>query len=258
MNQEPRIRYTLVRKVHPPTRANAHDAGLDFYAPVDLQLAQLQAVQPDSVKYGLVFVSGDRHYRFGDDKVGILHSAYNTLRYHPLVLADDTRIIDKIIISPNSRVLIPSGVRVLLEPANSMLMAANKSGIATKKGLIFGAEIVDSPYTGEVHISIINTTKDEVVIEMGQKQTQFIHVPFFESEPEEIPNSLYEEIAKTWGTRGSKAFGSSDKLKAVLDTNDLADIRGTMPDTSLEGVKVVKVPTLDYEDELAICDAQFT
>lgn len=260
MNQEPRIRYTLVRDVHPPTRANAHDAGLDFYAPVDLQLNQLQAVQADRVKYGLVFVSGDRYYRLGDDKVGTLNSKKdNILRYHPPVLTDATRIIDKIILSPHSRVLIPSGVRVLLEPANSMLMAANKSGIATKKGLIFGAEIVDSPYTGEIHISIINTTKEEVVIEMGQKQVQFIHVPIFESEPEEIPNDLYEELAKTWGTRGSKAFGSSDtKVEAVLDTNGLADIRGTMPDTSLEGVKVVKVPSLDYEDELAIRDAQFT
>lgn len=230
MNQKPRIRYTLVRKVHTPTRANAHDAGLDFYAPVDLQLHQLQAVQAKSVKYGLVFVSGDKYYRFGDSKVGILNSKDNTFRYHPLLLSDAIRIIDKIIISPHSRVLIPSGVRVLLEPSNSMLMAANKSGIATKKGLIFGAEIVDSPYTGEVHISIINTTKEDVVIEMGQKQVQFIHVPIFESEPEEISNSLYEEIANTWGTRGGKGFGSSDK----------------------------EVKALDYEDELAIRGAQFT
>ena len=93
---------------------------------------------------------------------------------------------------------------------------------------------------------------------MGQKQTQFIHVPLFESEPEEIPNTLYEEIAKTWGTRGSKAFGSSDNIKAVLDTNDLADIRGIIPDTPLECIGEVEVPALNYEDELAIRDAQFT
>ena len=30
-------------------------------------------------------------------------------------------------------------------------MAANKSGISTKQGLIYTAEIVDSPYTGEIH-----------------------------------------------------------------------------------------------------------
>lgn len=33
-------------------------------------------------------------------------------------------------------------------------MAANKSGVATKDGLTFTAEIVDSPYTGEMHIGI--------------------------------------------------------------------------------------------------------
>ena len=173
MNQKPRIRYTLVRKVHTPTRANAHDAGLDFYAPVDLQLHQLQAVQAKSVKYGLVFVSGDKYYRFGDDKVGILNSKDNTFRYHPLLLSDAIQIIDKIIISPHSRVLIPSGVRVLLEPSNSMLMAANKSGIATKKGIIIGAEIVDSPYTAEHHITNKNTTNEIKDIKLKAQQTNY-------------------------------------------------------------------------------------
>jgi dUTPase len=34
-------------------------------------------------------------------------------------------------------------------PENHMFMAGNKSGIASKKGLIFGAEIIDEPYLGE-------------------------------------------------------------------------------------------------------------
>lgn len=38
-------------------------------------------------------------------------------------------------ISPGGRVLIPSGIKVLINPKESMLMAANKSGVATKDGL---------------------------------------------------------------------------------------------------------------------------
>lgn len=73
-----------------------------------------------------------------------------------------------IALKPGHRILIPSGIKGLLEPPASMLMAANKSGIATKKGLIFTAEIVDSPYVGEIHIGIYNTSQEIQVIEAGQ------------------------------------------------------------------------------------------
>lgn len=230
MNQEPRIRYTRVRKVHDLVRANNGDAGLDFFFPEDLTLRELRDKQSMDSQYGLCFIlEGDLMFILGETKVQTKQG------YRPFT--ED--ILDKRVISidikPCQRVLIPSGVKVLLEPKDSMLMAANKSGIATKQGLIYGAEIVDSPYTGEVHISLINTSKTSVTIEAGKKLVQFIHVPIYLSEPEEIPNSLYDKVAENWGTRGSKAFGSSDEQ--------------TREDSQL---------SLDLDDELAIRDAQFT
>ena len=93
-----------------------------------------------------------------------------------------------------------------------MLMAANKSGIATKEGLSFTAEIVDSPYTGEMHIGIHNGSPEEVCIPLNQnkKIMQFIHVPIILSNPVEITNEEYDEKAKNWGTRGDKGFGAHD------------------------------------------------
>ena len=63
-----------------------------------------------------------------------------------------------------------------------MLIAANKSGIATKKGLLFTAEIVDSPYVGEIHIGVYNASQESQIIEAGQKLVQFIHVPVYITE----------------------------------------------------------------------------
>lgn len=117
-----------------------------------------------------------------------------------------------VIIKPHGRLLIPSGIKVLINPKESMLMAANKSGVATKDGLTFTAEIVDSPYTGEMHIGIQNNSPEEVWIPLQQdkKIMQFIHVPILLSNPIEIPNEEYEEKAKDWGTRGDKGFGAHD------------------------------------------------
>ena len=174
----PRLRYNRVRNVRPLTRANEGDAGLDFYVPRDLTLSEINAKNPKS-----------------DLTIGL----------NPV----NSRIT-KITLAPHSRILIPSGIRVLIEPRNSMLQANNKSGVSTKKGLIFTAQVVDSPYTGEIHIGVVNTSDSPVDILADEKLIQFIHVPIFLTEPEEIQEILYESEAEIWGTRGDKGFGSSD------------------------------------------------
>ena len=143
-----RFRFIKVREVVSPNRANPNDAGLDFYVPTNLY--------PEDI-----------HDKNEFDSNGyILDMPFNE------------NSVRHIALKPGHRILIPSGIQGLLEPPASMLMAANKSGIATKKGLIFTAEIVDSPYVGEIHIGIYNTSQEIQVIEAGQKLVQFIHVPF--------------------------------------------------------------------------------
>lgn len=170
-----RLRFVRMRDVKTPSRSNEGDAGLDFYMPWDLKV--------DDLNYtGQIIINpGFEH----EPKVSL------------------------VAIGPHTRVLIPSGIRILLEPRASMLTAANKSGLATKRGLVFMAQIVDSPYTGEVHIGILNTSNEWIQIQAGEKLTQFIHVPIYPSNPEEISLNEYEELAENWGTRGSNGFGSS-------------------------------------------------
>lgn len=240
MNQ-PSLRYTRVRFVRPLVRANAGDAGLDFFFPVNLTAGDLIDCQADQVSetYGLEIETTNFRWILGNKHIGIRQPATRTItdrwsyndsvdNYLPEMRKE---LVVSVRVKPHARVLIPSGIRVLLEPRASMLMAANKSGVSTKKGLIFGAEIVDSPYTGEVHISLINTSSSEVVLNADEKVVQFIHVPIYDTEPEEIPLELYNQIAEDWGTRGDKGFGSSDNTAAA---------------------------PLNYEDELRIRDAQYS
>lgn len=175
-----RFRFIKVREVVSPNRANPNDAGLDFYVPTDLR--------PEDI-----------HSKNGFDVEGYL------LRVSDL----DTQIVNLIHLKPGHRILIPSGIKGLLEPPASMLMAANKSGIATKQGLIFTAEIVDSPYVGEIHIGVYNTSQEVQIIECGKKLVQFIHVPIYITEPEEIQQEEFYSESQMWGSRGSNGFGSS-------------------------------------------------
>ena len=96
-----------------------------------------------------------------------------------------------IALKPGHRILIPSGI----------------------KGLLFTAEIVDSPYVGEIHIGIYNTSQETQIIEAGQKLVQFIHVPIYITEPDEIQQEEFYTESQMWGSRGDKGFGSSHNIK---------------------------------------------
>ena len=177
-----RFRFIKVREVVSPNRANPNDAGLDFYVPTDLRVEDIDDKN----------IYDDKGYDF------------------KLSFERGTReVIDKVYLKPGHRILIPSGIKGLLEPPSSMLMAANKSGIATKNGLIFTAEIVDSPYVGEIHLGVYNTSKGLRLINCGRKLVQFIHVPIFITEPEEIQQEEFYTESQIWGSRGANGFGSS-------------------------------------------------
>jgi dUTPase len=94
----------------------------------------------------------------------------NTERNANLITLGDDHVIR---IEPHGRVNIPSGIRSFINP-NVALEAQNKSGIATKYGLVYGASVVDANYQGIIHISLINTTNEPVVLPLGMKAVQFI------------------------------------------------------------------------------------
>lgn len=123
---------------------------------------------------------------------------------------------------PHTDILIPSGICVSL-PKDTMLMGAEKSGIASSKSakescgmktkvtahntsLIVGAKIVDEDYPGEVHLHIVNVGNRVAHLTPGMKITQFIIVPVLYSAVEEVFEKEDLSIAKTDRIGG---FGST-------------------------------------------------
>lgn len=113
-------------------------------------------------------------------------------------------------IMPHGRVNIPSGIRSRI-CVNVALEAHNKSGIATKLGLVFGASTVDASYQGIIHISLINTTDKTVELPLGMKVVQFIPRIIDISNIEVYDNIPLEEFYKDFEhtNRGEGAFGST-------------------------------------------------
>lgn len=113
-------------------------------------------------------------------------------------------------IMPHGRANIPSGIRSYIS-SNVALEAQNKSGIASKYGLVYGASVVDANYQGIIHISLINTTDQSVDLPLGMKAVQFIPRLIDVSSIEVVDNVSIEEFYKgfEFSNRGEGAFGST-------------------------------------------------
>lgn len=108
---------------------------------------------------------------------------------------------------PHEDIIIPSGIRSKF-PNNLALIANNKSGIATKKKLIFGASVIDSSYQGEWHLHLINTSDFVQEISCGQKIIQFIpHI--IDNNPIEVLDLSEDTFFKEKTARGEGWQGST-------------------------------------------------
>ena len=166
------VKFTKVRDVKSPVRGTSQAAGIDFFVP----------------NYSPSFL-------------------VDLIKKNPYVgcsIVDDTM---HIVIPANGRVLIPSGIKTFMS-VDSALIGANKSGVASTKGLVFGAHVIDSDYSGEVHINVINTSNEDVVVTCGEKLIQFIHTPVILSTLEEVGITEYEALHAN-SVRGEGGFGST-------------------------------------------------
>ena len=173
------IQFLKTRKVKSPNKAHATDAGIDFYVPEFL---------PQFIKD-----LGEKNKTQWMGKVKILN------------LLEDNEFE----LPPQERVLIPSGIHCKMQN-NRCLIAFNKSGVASKLGLIVGSCVVDEGYEGEIHISLINTSTESVKISAGMKAVQFIETPVYHSDIEITENKTLEEFYQSRSDRGEQGFGSTD------------------------------------------------
>lgn len=105
-------------------------------------------------------------------------------------------------------ILIPAGIKVEV-PFGYALIFMNKSGIAAKKELLIGAQVIDCGYSGEVHIDIHNVGIESKWLNPGDKITQAILFPIIKPQTLEVSEEeLYRDIAIA-SNRGNGGFGST-------------------------------------------------
>lgn len=114
---------------------------------------------------------------------------------------------DTEIIRPGEDILIPSGIKVSM-PKGHALIAFNKSGVATKQKFSIGACVVDSDYSGEIHLHVFNYSHENQYVVCGQKLVQFILLPVNFVDVEEVDEkTVLEKIGQS--DRGFGGFGST-------------------------------------------------
>ena len=233
--QEFKLKVVKVKEVNLPTKSYAA-AGFDFYIPTNLHITDftknaeiyenkyiLPEAEKDYVFSNSKFILTDDsiyievQFALAADKQSFVYKLGKSSAGYPFknaaevatwVESPSTRIA-AIEILPGGKVLIPSGIKANL-PHGVYLKAENKSGISSKRGLIFGESIVDEDYQGEIHICLINPTNTSAKIVAGEKIIQFL--PCFSPNMNEVVEYDDEEklFENTKSERGSDGFGSTD------------------------------------------------
>jgi dUTPase len=181
------MQFIKTRDVKNPVRNADENAGIDFYVPAycyqfryDLLCKNAGMKTPRNKATEFFTRLWCKNYI---DNAGVIH------------------------VAPGKDVIIPTGIRSKFDN-NLALIANNKSGIATKKKLVFGASVIDASYQGEWHAHMINTSHRYQIIECDQKIVQFIpHL--ISTAPIEVLNLTPEEFYTVATSRGEGWAGST-------------------------------------------------
>ncbi len=118
---------------------------------------------------------------------------------------DLTACIDEdIVLKPLDRRLIPTGIAIILPSAEFGAFVFARSGLATKKGITLSncVGVIDSDYTGEIKVGIINLSNEEYTLKNGERIAQLVVMPVNQVKLTEV-----DELEET--PRGAGGFGST-------------------------------------------------
>jgi len=124
---------------------------------------------------------------------------------------DPSEGISCVTIPPLGKALLPTGIKVAL-PHGYALEVMNRGSMASKKGLLVGAHLVDAGYEGEIMIDLHNVSQIPQDVEPGDKIAQFVvypivHVRLVDRDPSELFENDQESIVIS--NRGDGGFGST-------------------------------------------------
>lgn len=110
-----------------------------------------------------------------------------------------------VVIKPGEWELIPTGVSVAI-PEGHVGYVCPRSGLALRDGLtvLNGPGVVDSDYTGEVGVVLINHSRIEQRVWAGDRVAQLVIAPVHRARLVEV-----SDLSET--TRGARGFGSTGR-----------------------------------------------
>ena len=102
---------------------------------------------------------------------------------------------------------IPTGIAIRAAGHNLVGLVYARSGLAVKHGIALsnGVGVIDSDYTGEIRVGLVNLSDTKYTINPGERIAQLVISPVLPLEPEEV-----EELTPT--SRGAGGFGSTGRL----------------------------------------------
>lgn len=112
-------------------------------------------------------------------RIGVVNRSHHPLPSYETKWASglDVRanLEEPIIMEPLDRVAVPTGLYFDL-PKGMEIQVRARSGLAFKKGLSLpnGIGTIDADYRGELQVLLINLSKENVVIEDGQRIAQIV------------------------------------------------------------------------------------
>jgi len=177
------IRYTDIRNVKYPEKTYPTDAGIDFFIPVFDEKFRRDFLQNPSNEGCSFETRNDQDY---------------TLK-----------------ILPNHNAVIPSGIKVEI-PYGHMGLFLNKSGVATKKDLLLGAQVIDcfteetKIWTPEGEKTIFQLNISDIVFSTSENgiEKDVVDAIVNTGEQETITLSTHKgEITITSGTRVYTKYG---------------------------------------------------
>lgn len=113
-------------------------------------------------------------------------------------------ISEDIVLKPLERVLVPTGIAISLPSSEYGAFIFARSGLASKHGITLSncVGVVDSDYTGEIKVSLVNLSNEEYTVTNGERIAQLVIMPVSRAELRVV-----DKLCDT--QRGSGGFGST-------------------------------------------------
>ncbi len=109
-------------------------------------------------------------------------------------------------LGPGERGSVPTGVRLAI-PAGYEGQVRPRSGLAIKHGVtvLNAPGTIDSDYRGEIHVLLVNTSRQRYTVEDGDRIAQLVIAPVARA------RFVHEENGLAGSDRGEGGFGSTGR-----------------------------------------------